>query len=108
MPCAEFSSELGAWTKRCANKQCPVGIYVGVKDQAASDEIFERQFSSMEASIDGFHSWCRSCGASLRRRRDYVDREALLAKQDVLCAICGRGITFRYRGVAHVDHCHNT
>jgi hypothetical protein len=108
MPSADFDLERGVWIKECSNPECPVGVYVGVKDQAASDEMFAKNFGPMTNTLDGLHVCCKSCNSDSANGRSFIDRDALLAKQNGLCAICGRGVTFRYRSDANVDHCHNT
>ncbi|MEV5876006.1 endonuclease VII domain-containing protein [Streptomyces sp. NPDC052101] len=62
------------------------------------------------ATSDGWASYCRACRAERNRasyfKRKYglteIERDALIASQRGLCAICLAA------PAVHVDHCHNT
>lgn len=82
-------------------------------------------FYRCKARKDGLGSYCKACHDATSagtkynyelKRRDVLRKkygmtlesyEALLAKQDSKCAICGLDVK-NHRRALNVDHCHNT
>ena len=104
MPAYHWSPEYDAWIKRCGNKECHVGLFIGVLNEQESREYFAKSFGKRDGlSRDGFQSWCVECAGAYKHDRDYCDRELLLNIQNGLCAICRDGISWLDK-TARVDH----
>lgn len=103
MPLREWSFDYRAWVKKCSNKDCAIGIYIGTPDKQESDNYFAKVFGRREAMNDGLRLRCLECEASIMHGRDFSDRQLLLDRQNGCCAICKETISW-VKKTARVDH----
>src|ERR1700676_1975941 len=104
MPAYHWSPEYSPWIKRCGNKECHIGLYIGTADEQESQEYFAKTFSGRQwLSRDSLQSWCIECVGAYSHNRDYCDRELLLNRQNGLCAICNEEMSWTKK-TARVDH----
>lgn len=107
MPAFEFSRIHNAFTKRCS--KCST-LFIGAREQQASEKIFADNFNNGSRSADGFLSQCKKCTHDLvRRNRGIVgeyDIDKMLEAQDNKCAICDEPILLKQGqgNGAQLDH----
>ena len=105
MPRMEWNQQDGVWEKQCSACKRVYEAVVSSWDTARNE--FLKNFSPAAKYFDGMLSQCNSCRNNYNLRREDIDREELLTKQNNKCGLCFVEISFDNK-TAKVDHCHTS